>query len=307
MTTEASAGRTAWTRNLAAPIRSFLHAETGGAVILAAAAVLALLWANVSPSCYASVWETRLAIVLGDHELVTDLRGWINEGLMTLFFLVVGLEAKRELDLGELRERTRLAIPVVASLGGMVTAAAIYLAINAGGDGSVGWGVAVSTDTALALGALVAAHARARDPPARVPAHRRRHRRPRGAAGDRARLQRGRLGGRAGGGDRALRRAPGAALGRLVARAGRGARGRRHLAGDVRVGRRRGDRRPRHRPDHERLPAGARRSSSAAPSSRARSASSRRRSWPTRRARASPGRSRPTSACSTACIRGRAG
>ena len=73
---------------------------------------------------------------------------------MTLFFLVVGLEAKRELDLGELRERTRLAIPVVAALGGMVTAAAIYLAINAGGEGASGWGVAVSTDTALALGAL---------------------------------------------------------------------------------------------------------------------------------------------------------
>jgi Na+/H+ antiporter NhaA len=123
-------------------------------VILVAAAVAALLWANVFPDAYASVWETRLAIVFGDHELATDLRGWINEGLMTLFFLVVGLEAKRELDLGELRERTRLAIPVVASLGGMLTAAALYLAINAGGDGAVGWGAAVSTDTALALGAL---------------------------------------------------------------------------------------------------------------------------------------------------------
>jgi Na+/H+ antiporter NhaA len=151
---DTTGGRTAWTRNLAAPIRSFLHAETGGAVILAAAAVAALLWANVFPDSYRTVWETRAAIVIGDHEMATDLRGWINEGLMTLFFLVVGLEAKRELDLGELRERTRLAIPVVASLGGMITAAAIYLALNAGGDGSVGWGVAVSTDTALALGAL---------------------------------------------------------------------------------------------------------------------------------------------------------
>jgi Na+/H+ antiporter NhaA len=119
-----------------------------------AAIVVALLWANIAPDSYTEVWETRLAIVIGDHELATDLRGWINEGLMTLFFLVVGLEAKRELDLGELRERMRLAIPVVASLGGMITAAAIYLAINAGGDGAVGWGVAVSTDTALALGAL---------------------------------------------------------------------------------------------------------------------------------------------------------
>ena len=149
-----TAGRTAWTRNLAAPIRNFLYAETGGAAILVAAIVVALLWANILPDSYTSVWETRLAIVLGDHELATDVRGWINEGLMTLFFLVVGLEAKRELDLGELRERTRLAIPVIASLGGMVTAAAIYLAINAGGEGAAGWGIAVSTDTALALGAL---------------------------------------------------------------------------------------------------------------------------------------------------------
>src|SRR3954463_16566004 len=100
-------GRTAWARNLAAPIRGFLHAETGGAVVLAAAAVAALLWANVAPDSYESVWGTRFALVLGGHELTTDLRGWVNEGLMTLFFLVVGLEAKRELDLGELRERRR--------------------------------------------------------------------------------------------------------------------------------------------------------------------------------------------------------
>jgi Na+/H+ antiporter NhaA len=149
-----SSGRTAWARNLAAPIRSYLHAETGGAIALAGAALAALLWSNVSPSTYASVWETKLALTLGGHELATDLRGWVNEGLMTLFFLVVGLEAKRELDLGELRERTRLAIPVIASLGGMLLAAGIYLAINAGGPGAHGWGAAVSTDTALALGTL---------------------------------------------------------------------------------------------------------------------------------------------------------
>ncbi len=118
-----AAGGTAWARNLASPIRGFLHAETGGAVALALAAVAALLWANVSPSSYASLWDTRLAITLGGHELALSLRGWVNEGLMTLFFLVIGLEAKRELDLGELRERTRLAIPVIAALGGMVVAA----------------------------------------------------------------------------------------------------------------------------------------------------------------------------------------
>jgi Na+/H+ antiporter NhaA len=149
-----SGGRTAWARNLASPIRSYLYTETGGAVVLAAAAVAALIWANVSLSSYEDVWGARFALSLNDHVLATDLRGWVNEGLMTLFFLVVGLEAKRELDLGELRERTRLAIPVLASFGGMACAAGIYVAINAGGDGLNGWGAAISTDTALALGVL---------------------------------------------------------------------------------------------------------------------------------------------------------
>jgi Na+/H+ antiporter NhaA len=153
--TSAPSGRTAWARNLGAPIRGFLEAETGGALVLVAAAVLALLWANSPwPESYEDVWNTKLAIALGDHTLALDLRGWVNDGLMTLFFLVVGLEAKRELDLGELRERRRLAIPVVASLGGMAGAVGIYLLINAGGDGARGWGAAMSTDTALALGAL---------------------------------------------------------------------------------------------------------------------------------------------------------
>jgi len=95
-----------------------------------------------------------VALVLGDHQLSADLRGWINEGLMTLFFLVLGLEAKRELDLGQLRERQRIAIPLVAALGGMTLPVLIYLAFNAGGPGAHGWGAAMSTDTALALGVL---------------------------------------------------------------------------------------------------------------------------------------------------------
>ncbi|HEY6760526.1 MAG TPA: Na+/H+ antiporter NhaA [Baekduia sp.] len=135
-------------------MRRFLYAETSGAMLLVAATVAALVWANLPGDTYTSVWETRLAISLGDHAIATDLRGWVNEGLMTLFFLVVGLEAKRERDLGELRDRSRLAIPVVAGLGGMVGAASIYLAFNAGGPGAHGWGAALSTDTALALGAL---------------------------------------------------------------------------------------------------------------------------------------------------------
>jgi Na+/H+ antiporter NhaA len=148
-------GRTAWARNLAAPVRDFLSTETGSAIVLLAAAVVALLWAN-SPwsDSYESLWRTNLSIRLGGGSVATDLRHWVNEGLMTFFFLVVGLEAKREFDMGELRERRRLAIPVLAAIGGMALPVAIYLAFNAGGAGESGWGAAMSTDTAFALGAL---------------------------------------------------------------------------------------------------------------------------------------------------------
>jgi Na+/H+ antiporter NhaA len=150
-----SAGRTAWARNLGAPVRDFLSTETGGAVVLVAAALAALVWANSPwPHSYESFWRTHLTLSLGDHTLSASLRQWVDEGLMALFFLVVGLEAKRELDLGELRERNRIAIPVIAALGGMALSVGVYLAINAGGSGAGGWGTAMSTDTALALGAL---------------------------------------------------------------------------------------------------------------------------------------------------------
>jgi Na+/H+ antiporter NhaA len=151
----AAGGRTAWARNLGAPIRDFLSAETGGAGVLIGAVLVALVWAN-SPwwHAYESLWRTNLAITLGPHALSSDLRGWVNQGLMALFFLVVGLEAKRELDLGELRIRTRIAVPVMAALGGMAAAVGIYLAFNAGTPSAHGWGAAMSTDTALALGVL---------------------------------------------------------------------------------------------------------------------------------------------------------
>ncbi len=147
-------GRTAWGRNLAAPVRDFLSTETGGALVMLAATVVALVWANVAPHSYESTWSTQLGVRVGHAGITTDLRHWINEGLMTLFFLVVGLEAKRELDLGELRERRRIAIPVLAAAGGIAVPIAIYLAFNAGGPGAHGWGAAMSTDTAFALGAL---------------------------------------------------------------------------------------------------------------------------------------------------------
>jgi Na+/H+ antiporter NhaA len=149
------AGRTAWARSLAAPVRDFLGTETGSASVLLAGTIVALLWANSPwPHSYESVWTTKLAVRIGSAGISLDLRHWVNEGLMTMFFLVVGLEAKRELDLGELRERRRLTIPAMAALGGMSVPVAIYLAFNAGGPGAHGWGAAMSTDTAFALGAV---------------------------------------------------------------------------------------------------------------------------------------------------------
>ena len=104
-------GRTAWIRSLEAPVREFLRTETGGSAVLVGATVLALLWANIDYSSYEKVWTTNLTIRLGGSGISMDLRQWVNVGLMTLFFLVVGLEARREFDLGELRDRRRLALP----------------------------------------------------------------------------------------------------------------------------------------------------------------------------------------------------
>lgn len=147
-------GRTAWTRNLAAPVRAFLATETSGAIILVAATVAALIWVNADSHGYDSLWATDLSVRVGGHGISQDLRRWVNDGLMVVFFFVVGLEARREFDLGELRERRRITLPLFAAIGGMAVPVAIYLAINAGGGEPHGWGAAMSTDTAFALGAL---------------------------------------------------------------------------------------------------------------------------------------------------------
>jgi Na+/H+ antiporter NhaA len=150
----AFSGRTAWARSLETPLREFLRTETGGAAVLLAAAVAALAWVNVHESSYGSFWGTTLSIDIGGAGVILDLRHWVNSGLMTFFFFVVGLEARREFDLGELRERRRFALPLLAGIGGMAAAVAIYLAFNAGGSSAGGWGIAMSTDTAFALGLL---------------------------------------------------------------------------------------------------------------------------------------------------------
>ena len=136
------------------PLREFLRTETGGAAVLLAAAVAALVWVNVDVSSYDSLWATTLSIEVGGTGVSLELREWVNSGLMTFFFFVVGLEARREFDLGELRERRRFALPLLAGIGGMAVAVAIYLIVNAGRPSAHGWGIAMSTDTAFALGLL---------------------------------------------------------------------------------------------------------------------------------------------------------
>jgi Na+/H+ antiporter NhaA len=149
------AGRTAWARNLETPLRNFLRTETGSAAFLLAATVAALVWVNVDSASYERVWNTVLSVRVGGAGVSQDVRHWLNSGLMTFFFFVIGLEARREFDMGELRERRRLALPVAAGVGGIVVPIAIYLAANAGRSSAHGWGAAMSTDTAFALGMLV--------------------------------------------------------------------------------------------------------------------------------------------------------
>ena len=139
---------------LGGPLRDYLKTETGGALFLLAGTLAALVWANVSASTYDDVWTTDFSLRLGGHALTEDLRHWVNDGLMAIFFFVVGLEARREFDLGELRDRHRMPLPALAELCGMALPVAIFLAFNAGESSADGWGVAMSTDTAFALGVL---------------------------------------------------------------------------------------------------------------------------------------------------------
>jgi Na+/H+ antiporter NhaA len=148
------AGTTAWARNLETPLRSFLRTETGSAALMLVATAAALVWVNADASSYHRVWDTVVSIRIGSSGISENLRYWLNSGLMTFFFFVVGLEARREFDMGELRERRRFALPLAAGVGGMAVPVLIFLAINAGRPSAHGWGAAMSTDTALALGML---------------------------------------------------------------------------------------------------------------------------------------------------------
>lgn len=140
-------------RRFVQPFQRFMHAETGGAIVMLAAAVAALVWAN-SPWYHAqqTLWETHLNIELGGlaHVELT-LVEWINDGLMAIFFFLVGLEIKRELVHGELRDPKKAALPAIAAVGGMAVPAAIFMVLNAGGRGFDGWGIPMATDIAFAV------------------------------------------------------------------------------------------------------------------------------------------------------------
>lgn len=136
------------------PLSRYLLTESGSAAVLLAATLAALVWANIAGASYQAVWRTELSVGVGGAGISMDLVGWVNSGLMTFFFFVVGLEARREFDMGDLRERRRVVLPVAAGVAGMTAAVLVYVLINRGEPSAAGWGVAMSTDTAFALGML---------------------------------------------------------------------------------------------------------------------------------------------------------
>ncbi|HEU5156610.1 MAG TPA: Na+/H+ antiporter NhaA [Streptosporangiaceae bacterium] len=150
------------TAAVVSPLRAFLHAESAGGIVLVVAAAVALVWAN-SPMAdgYAQFWQRKITLGGGQARVSHDLRHWINDGLMVLFFFVIGLEIKRELVVGELRDRRAARLPALAAVGGVALPALIYVALAGGGDAGRGWGIPMATDIAFAVGilALLGRHA----------------------------------------------------------------------------------------------------------------------------------------------------
>ncbi len=133
-------------------VAEFSRTETAGGVALVVATLAAIVWANLAADSYRDLWSSALSLPGPDHALT--LRAWVNEGLMAVFFFVVGLEIKREIVAGDLRELRAATVPVVAAIGGMVVPALIYVAVTAGTDFASGWGVPMATDIAFAIGVL---------------------------------------------------------------------------------------------------------------------------------------------------------
>lgn len=142
-------------RRALAPVERFLAIEAASGILLLFAAAVALLWAN-SPwrESYAALWHTHVGFSAGPVAFERSLHFWINDGLMTIFFFVVGLEIRREIHRGELSQPRRAALPLAAALGGMLVPAALFLAFNAGRSTASGWGIPMATDIAFAVGVL---------------------------------------------------------------------------------------------------------------------------------------------------------
>ncbi len=137
------------------PFQRFFEAESSSGVLLLTFALVAIAWAN-SPwrESYGAVFELPVRVQLGPYGLEHSIRWWINDGLMVLFFLTVGLEIKREVIAGELASVRSALLPAGAAVGGMIVPAALYMVLNAGGTGERGWGIPMATDIAFALGVL---------------------------------------------------------------------------------------------------------------------------------------------------------
>jgi NhaA family Na+:H+ antiporter len=140
---------------LVGPIQRFLHVEAASGVVLLLCTIVALILANSRfGDGYLGIWKTQVGFRLGSFEMFHSLKHWINDGLMAIFFFVVGLEVKRELVLGELREFRRAALPIAAALGGMIVPAAVYFALQTGDAGARGWGIPMATDIAFVVGCM---------------------------------------------------------------------------------------------------------------------------------------------------------
>jgi Na+/H+ antiporter NhaA len=132
----------------------FLATEAGGAILLLATTVLALVWANLPGAGYETLWSTRTLVQAGNLSMSLDVRHWVNDGAMAIFFLVVGLEISREVTVGELRNRRAVIVPAMGAVGGLVVPALLYLAFEHSGPAAAGWGIPMSTDTAFLIGIL---------------------------------------------------------------------------------------------------------------------------------------------------------
>lgn len=152
---------------LTSPIQRFLAIEAASGIVLLAATVAALLWANVGPASYASFWGTSIGGRIGPWIVERPLHFWVNDGWMTVFFLIVGLQIRREIFEGELASVRQAALPLVAAVGGMLVPAIVVTAFNAGRAGAAGWAVAMATDIAFAVGVLTLLGSRV-PPPLRV-------------------------------------------------------------------------------------------------------------------------------------------